>query len=157
MRTLSLGIVLFSFWLLLSGYYTPFLVGMGAAASALCVWIARRMGLVDVEGHPVQLALGAVTFFPWLIVEIFKSSLSVALLVLKGPSAIAPNLIKVKAGQTSQVGINVYGNAITLTPGTITVDVDGDDFTVHALTHETAADLESGVMDRRVQRMERGL
>ncbi|MEL7543841.1 MAG: Na+/H+ antiporter subunit E [Pseudomonadota bacterium] len=157
MRALSLGIVLFGFWLLLSGHYTPFLIGMGAASAALCVWMAQRMGLIDVEGHPVQLALGAVTFFPWLLVEIFKSSFSVAVLVLRGPSAIAPNLIKVRAGQSSQVGINVYGNAITLTPGTITVDVDGDEFTVHALTHETAADLESGTMDRRVQRMERGL
>ena len=77
--------------------------------------------------------------------------------VLRGPSAISPNLIKVKASQASQVGINVYGNSITLTPGTITVDVEGDELTVHALTQSTADDLLEGTMDRRVARMERGL
>lgn len=157
MRAVSLAFALFAFWLLLSGHYTLFLTGLGALSSIGCVFVAKRMNLIDVEGHPVQLLLGSLTYFPWLVWEIAKSTFAVALIVLRGPSAISPNLIKVKASQQSQVGINVYGNSITLTPGTITVDVEGDEFTVHALTHETAADLEEGAMDRRVVRMENGL
>ena len=48
----------------------------------------------------------------------------------------------------------VYANSITLTPGTITLDVQDDKFLVHALTDEAAADLDSGEMDRRVSDME---
>jgi len=98
-----------------------------------------------------------VTYFPWLIWEIAKSTFSVMLIVLRGPSAIAPNLVQITASQATQVGINVYGNSITLTPGTITVDVEDDQFTVHALSQETAEDLVEGTMDRRVVRMENGL
>ena len=157
MRAVSLAVALFGFWLLLSGHYTVFLTTLGALSTLLCVWVGLRMRVVDVEGHPVQLLLGAVTYFPWLIWEIAKSTWYVIGVVLRGPSAISPNLIKVKASQASQVGINVYGNSITLTPGTITVDVEGDELTVHALTQSTADDLLDGTMDRRVARMERGL
>lgn len=157
MRVVSLAVALFLFWLLLSGHYSNFLISLGVLSAVFCAWVARRMNVVDVEGHPVQLLLGSVTYFPWLIWEIAKSTFAVVVIVLRGPSAISPNLIKVIANQKSQVGINVYGNSITLTPGTITVDVEGDEFTVHALTHGTAADLSEGAMDRRVQRMENGL
>ncbi len=157
MRAVSLGIALFAFWLLLSGHYTLFLTGLGFASSIACVLVAKRMNLIDVEGHPIQLLPGAMTYVPWLVWEIAKSTFAVMVIVLRGPSAISPNLIKVKASQKSQVGINVYGNSITLTPGTITVDVEDDEFTVHALTQSTASDLAEGSMDRRVVRMENGL
>lgn len=157
MRAVSLAIALFAFWLLLSGHYTPFLMSLGVISVMLCVWVALRMNVVDIEGHPVHLLPGAVTYMPWLVWEIAKSTFAVIKIVLRGPSAVSPNLINVKASQQSQVAINIYGNSITLTPGTITVDVDGNDFTVHALTQETADDLAEGAMDRRVARMENGL
>jgi multicomponent Na+:H+ antiporter subunit E len=47
-----------------------------------------------------------------------------------------------------------YANSITLTPGTITVALDGHELTVHALTRDGALDLETGAMDRRVTRFE---
>ena len=47
MRLASLAVVLFLFWLALSGHYTTFLVGAGAACAVLCVLIAARMGAVD--------------------------------------------------------------------------------------------------------------
>ncbi len=157
MRVVSLAFVLFGFWLLLSGHYTGFLISLGVLSSAFCAWVALRMRVVDVEGHPLQLVAGGLTYFPWLVWEIAKSTWTVIGIVLRGPSAISPNLIKVRASQKSQVAINVYGNSITLTPGTITVDVEGNEFTVHALTQGTADDLAEGTMDRRVVRMESGL
>jgi multicomponent Na+:H+ antiporter subunit E len=60
----------------------------------------------------------------------------------------------VKAGQRTSLGIATYANSITLTPGTITVGVSGNDLTVHALVREGADDLEAGGMDARVTRFE---
>ncbi|MEL6287899.1 MAG: Na+/H+ antiporter subunit E [Pseudomonadota bacterium] len=154
LRGILLGVVLFAFWLLLSGHYTPLLLGLGLLTCVLCVVLAHRMRTLDIEGFPIHLAFGAVTYFPWLVVEIAKSTLGVAGLILRGPQALSPNIITVRASQRSQVGINVYANSITLTPGTITVDVGDDVLTVHALTQRTAADLEEGVMDQRVRQLE---
>jgi multicomponent Na+:H+ antiporter subunit E len=60
----------------------------------------------------------------------------------------------VRASQKSRVGVNIYANSITLTPGTISVDVHGNDIFVHAIAADGAAEVEAGRMDRRVSRME---
>lgn len=154
LRFISLGAFLFLFWLLLSGHYTAFLIGLGVLSALGCAYIAQRMDIVDIEGHPVHLVTGAVTFIPWLIWEILKSACSVSMLILRPGLPISPTMVTVKASQKTPLGINVYGNSITLTPGTITVGVRGDELTVHAITREGAKDLASGEMDRRVTQFE---
>jgi multicomponent Na+:H+ antiporter subunit E len=154
MRTASLAGFLFAFWLMLSGHYTPFLVVAGAAASILCVYVAMRARILDAEGHPIQLALHTFTYFPWLIAEIAKSAWSVTKVILHPRLPISPTLTVVKSTQRTSAGIATYANSITLTPGTITVNLEGHDLTVHALVRESALDLEKGEMDRRVTRFE---
>jgi len=153
-RFISLGTFLFLFWLPLSGHFTGFLILIGVLSAIGCALMAQRMGIVDVEGHPVHLAAGAVTYIPWLVWEILKSAYGVATLILSPKLPISPTLITVKASQKTALGISIYGNSITLTPGTITVGVKGDELTVHAITRDGAEDLASGRMDRRVTRFE---
>jgi multicomponent Na+:H+ antiporter subunit E len=154
MRMASLAVVLFLFWLALSGHYTTFLVGAGAACAVLCVFIAARMGVVDAEGHPVHLLRGALTYFPWLWWEIAKSAWAVSKLILNPRLPISPTMTQVAATQNTSVGVASYANSITLTPGTITTGVKGNILTVHALTRDGALDLEGGGMDARVTRFE---
>lgn len=154
MRLISLAAFLFAFWLALSGHYTPFLVGVGLASAVLCAIAGRRMLLVDPEGHPLQLLKGVVTYYPWLAWEIVKSAWSVTLIILNPRLPISPTMTRLRATQRSSAAIATYGNSITLTPGTLTVGVDGNDLVVHALTQDGALDLESGRMDRRVSRFE---
>ena len=141
-------------WLLWSGHYNTLLISFGVGSSILVALIARRMQLTDAEGHPVHLLLGLATYVPWLIWAIVKSNIDIAMRILNPRLPISPRMIKVKAGQKTDLGRVIYANSITLTPGTVTVDVEGDEMTVHALTSGTAADLETGDMDRRVTRME---
>jgi multicomponent Na+:H+ antiporter subunit E len=154
MRLASLAVVLFLLWLALSGHYTTFLVGAGAACAVLCVSIAGRMGVVDAEGHPVHLVWGALTYFPWLSREIAKSGWAVSKLILNPRLPITPTMTQVAASQKTTVGVASYANSITLTPGTITTGVKGNVLTVHALTRDGALDLERGGMDARVTRFE---
>jgi multicomponent Na+:H+ antiporter subunit E len=154
MRMASLAVVLFLFWLALSGHYTTFLVGAGAGCAVLCVFIAARMGVVDAEGHPVHLLRGALTYFPWLWWEIAKSAWAVSKLILHPRLPISPTMTQVAATQKTSVGVASYANSITLTPGTITTGVTGNILTVHALTRDGALDLEGGGMDARVTRFE---
>src|SRR5271166_2392020 len=154
MRYVSLAGFLFAFWLALSGHYTPGLIAAGAACAVLCVLAAVRMRVLDEEAHPIELFFRALTYFPWLAGEIVKSALSVAKIILNPRLPIAPTVTVVRASQRTPVGVVTYANSITLTPGTITVGLDGPELTVHALTPEGALDLETGGMDRRVTRFE---
>jgi multicomponent Na+:H+ antiporter subunit E len=154
MRLISLASFLFAFWLALSGHYTVVLVVAGAASAVGSVLAAIRMRAVDAEGHPIELFPGAVTYFPWLIWQITKSAWGVTKIVLHPRLPISPMMTVVRASQKSRAGVAAYANSITLTPGTITVGVNGNDLTVHALVREGALDLESGRMDSRVSRFE---
>lgn len=156
MRTLSLAIAMSGFWLALSGHYTPFLLLIGFLSVLAVLYISSRMGLIDSEGHPIHLFPAAFTYVPWLIVEILKSAWSVTKAILSPSLAISPTMTVVRASQRTNAGLATYANSITLTPGTITVAVNGNEFTIHALHSAGADDLEGGGMDQRVHQFERG-
>jgi multicomponent Na+:H+ antiporter subunit E len=154
MRHIVLGGLLFAFWLVLSGHYTPMLVMAGAVSAALCVLAMIRVRVADEEGQPFELLWGAVTYYPWLIGEIAKSAWSVTKVILHPRLPISPTMTVVRASQKTTAGVATYANSITLTPGTITVGVNGNELVIHALVVEGAIDLEGGGMDRRVSRFE---
>ncbi len=150
----SSAVVLFVFWLLLSGFFTAFLVTVGALTAIAIVALGRRMEVVDHEGHPIHLSWRALGYWPWLAKEIVKSAWGVSRIIVHPRLPISPTLVRAKTSQKSAVGVVTYANSITLTPGTISVDVREGEILVHALTREGAAGLLEGEMDRRVTRFE---
>ena len=152
-HSISLGAVLFAVWLVLSGHYTFFIISLGILSSALVVSIMQRMDLIDHEGHPIHLTWRAFTYIPWLMIEIIKANIDVLKLILSPSLPATPTLFRVKASQTTDLGKVIYANSITLTPGTISVDIANGEILVHALTRAGAEDLMNGEMDRRVTRM----
>lgn len=150
----SSAVVLFVFWLLLSGYFEPFLITAGAGAAIGVVLLARRMDVIDHEGHPVHLGWRALHYWPWLAKEIVKSAWDVARIVVTPRLPISPRLVRARTSQKTPVGVVTYANSITLTPGTISVEVGSGEILVHALTRESAQGLLEGEMDRRVTRFE---
>ena len=153
-RRVSLAVVLMTIWLLLSGHYEPLFFFLGAASVALVVWVAIRMDVVDHEGHPIQLTFRLLAYIPWLTLEIVKSNLHVARRVLDPRLPVSPRVFTVRASQKTAVGRTIYANSITLTPGTVTIDVRGKVLEVHALTDDSADALKSGLMDARVVHFE---
>jgi multicomponent Na+:H+ antiporter subunit E len=156
MRVISFGIILYLFWLALSGYFKAFLLIGGLLCTLVVLYLARRMKLIDRESYPAHLFPAAFTYWPWLLWEIVKAGWAVTKAVLRPKLDISPTMTRVIASQASPEGIATYGNSITLTPGTITTGVDGNILTVHALERGGAIDLEEGGMDARVTRFERG-
>jgi multicomponent Na+:H+ antiporter subunit E len=154
LRALSLVVILFAFWLLLSGYFVPFLLTMGVMSAVAVAMLGRRMDLVDHEGHPIRLSWRLIFYWPWLFKEIVKSAWAVARIILDPRLPVSPTLVHAKTSQKTTVGVVTYANSITLTPGTISVDVKRGEILVHALTREAAAGLLEGEMDRRVTRFE---
>ena len=154
MRALSLVVILFAFWLLLSGYFVPFLLTMGAVSAVAVAMLGRRMDLIDHEGYPIRLSWRLIFYWPWLFKEIAKSAWDVSRIILNPRLPISPTLVRAKTSQKTTVGVVTYANSITLTPSTISVDVKQGEILVHALTREAAAGLLEGEMDRRVTRFE---
>lgn len=149
-RLISAFLALYLFWLVLSGYFTAFLLSAGAASAVAVVWFAQRMDVIDAEGHPVQLGWRIVTYWAWLSKEIVKSALNVSRIIVDPRLPISPTLVKFRPTQKTTVGLVVHANSITLTPGTITIEASKGEFLVHALTRAGAEGVTTGDMDRRV-------
>lgn len=155
MKSLALFFGLALLWLLLSGLYKPLLLGLGLASCVLVVLLVRRMETVDKESVPLSLGWRILPYWVWLLKEILMSSLSVSRIVLSPRLPISPRMLRVQALPKGEVARVVLGNSITLTPGTLVTDIDENGLvTVHALTAETAADVQAGGMNRRVQALE---
>lgn len=154
LHALSLGLVLYCLWLLLSGYFQALLLSLGGLSVIAIVWIAHRMDVIDHEGHPIHLTARAFLYWPWLIGEIVKSNIDVAKIIIRRKMPISPMVIEIKSNQETELGQVIFANSITLTPGTVTIAIDRDIMVVHALTREAADGLQTGVMDRRVTAME---
>ena len=154
MRAFSLGLVLVILWLLLSGHTAPLLLGLGLVSVLAVVLIAWRMDLIDPEGHPIHLVSRAIPYWAWLLIEIFKANIDVAQAIVRPRMPIRPTVLRLKAGQKSDLGRVIYANSITLTPGTVTLAVEGEAFEIHALTPGAAEGLLNGDMNRRAMVME---
>ena len=157
LRALGLGAILFIFWLLLSGHYTDtLLIGLGLGSCGLVVGLAMRMDLVDHEGVPLQLGGRFWVYFPWLMKEIFIANVNVARVILNPKLPISPVVTHFRASQESDLGKTIYANSITLTPGTITTSIQGQDLEIHALTLKDIDGREEDQMDHRVSWVESG-
>ena len=154
LHALNLSVVLFAVWFVLSGHDSALMLTFGALSALAVAGIARRMALADHEGHPLHLGWSAPGYWIWLAWQIVAANLDVARRVLDPRLPISPTVIRLRASQRSELGRVIYANSITLTPGTVTIDVEGDELVVHALSGSAARVLESGSMDRRVSRME---
>lgn len=153
-HAINLGLFLFAVWLLLSGHYTPLLLLLGMLSTLLVVFLATRADLIDRETQPVLIKPSVLYYWAWLGREIIKSNIDVTRRILSPGMPISPTIFTVRADQKTELGRVTYANSITLVPGTVTVEVNEDVFTVHALTQEMAADLKRGEMNRRVCNVE---
>ena len=156
MRIAVVACVLFGLWLLFSGLFAPLLLAFGALSSIFVAWIAQRMGLLTPEPDSTWLRpLRCLTYMPWLAWQVAKSNADVALRILMPSKGISPRVVTLPSSQASDLARSVYANSITMTPGTISIDVTGDVITVHALSREGAEDLATGEMDAQVSALER--
>lgn len=146
---IGLIVALSVFWLGNSGHYTPLLLSLGGVSIALTVFLTHRLGGIDRESAPYVRLWGFITYMPWLFWEIAKSNFAVIQACLKADLDISPALVKVKTNCKSDLAKVTFANSITLTPGTVTVEIEGDKLLVHALYESSAGPGAFDEMDRR--------
>lgn len=136
-------------WFGLSGMTKPLILAFGAASVILSAILAYRFDILDRESSPYARMPQLMMYWAWLVVEIFKANWVVIKACLRSNLDINPALVKVKTGCESDLAKTVFANSITLTPGTVSVAVEGDKILVHALYEEEAGPGAFDEMDRR--------
>jgi multicomponent Na+:H+ antiporter subunit E len=154
LQLVSAFVALYAFWVLLSGFFTPFLLTAGLGCAAAVVWFGWRMNVIDRESFPVALTPRLLPYWLWLIKEIVKAGWDVSKIIVHPRLPISPRMVTFAPTQKSAVGLVIHANSITLTPGTITVEAQPGEFLVHALTRAGADGVVSGDMDARVSACE---
>jgi multicomponent Na+:H+ antiporter subunit E len=154
MQTVVLFLSLVVLWLLWSGLYLPLMLFLGLASCLLVMWLVKRFQTLDHESVPLHLGVGIFAYWGWLLKEIAISSLQVTRIILTPKLQISPTMVSIQCKSAGQVRQVLFANSITLTPGTLTTDIDENGLvTVHALTQEGAQGVVSGDMNDRVARL----
>jgi len=155
-------IVLFTllagFWLLLSGqWHNPLLLAFGLASSLFAAWIGARLNQAGPAGPGPVLLLRLPAYLVWLTRKVVRSNIDVVKCIWKPTQyPISPTLRRLPTLQRTAIGKTIYANSITLTPGTVAVEVTETEILVHALTQAALEELAAGEMNRRVQQVEGG-
>ncbi len=155
MNHIALIAALAGLWLILSGIFKPLLLAFGAASVVLAYIAARRCGPIDETVSPWRYALRGPVYWVWLLIQIGKANYAVMQATLSRDAAVSPIMFTTPLHECTDLGRTIMANSITLTPGTVTVEVHECDALVHALTEEFADLGEEPEMDRRVTDLEK--
>jgi len=154
-RVTLLLLVLACFWLALSGFFKPLLLALGALSCFFVAWVTLRKSLIDERSVLTQIHWGAwCRYNLWLVGQIVQAGIDVSRRILDPKMPISPTVDKVPA-DLPELGKVIYANSITLTPGTVSINLTGDGIIVHSLTRENIEALHEGEMYRRVRELVR--
>ena len=133
--TAVLFVTLMLFWLMLSGKLDTDVLIVGAVAS-LIIALLYRDGLsffTEFRFTPQAIVAG-FRYYGYFLRELFKSNLNMAAIVLSPSLPITPGIVKVRTRLKSRMGRLMLANSITLTPGTLTVEIAGEWLYIHCVT-----------------------
>jgi len=144
-------LMLSGFWVLLSGKFDVFHLSLGVICSLIIAYLSHDLLFANVRVGDVRVIVQRfIGYIPWLIREIVMSNFHVAYLALSPKMPIDPKVITFRTKLESDISWVTLANSITLTPGTITMDIEEREFVVHALDRKVADDLDTGEMEDRV-------
>ena len=150
LRRVAVFVILFAFWLVFSGHFDPLHLTLGVVCSALVAALSYDLLLPSLPSSTWPLLTSRfLLYLPWLLYEIVLANLHVVYLVLR-PGLIRPRVVRFTTRLKSELAQVTLGNSITLTPGTITMDIQDGEFHIHAVSEKAAASLMTGDMERRV-------
>ncbi len=145
--------ILMSSWLLWSGIYKPLLIGLGVFSCLLSLWLAQRTGFFR-HAIPLRSLVRLPALSCWVLKEMVKSSIAVVRVVLSPSLPIQPELVEFTTSEKTDPGKVILGNVITMSPGTVTIDVDENRLLVHCLTADSAETLRGREVEHRTARLE---
>lgn len=148
LRYIALLVSLTILWCLLSGYWQPLLLTLGATSVGFVMLLSHQMNIVDDDSLPIRMLGKMLLFWVKLLVKIVKSNLAVAWQIIGGNNKAHPTVVKLPLpqswGEHHDLDKVMYANAVTLTPGTASLDIAANDLVVHCLQKDSADELLQG-------------
>ena len=151
--SLATWVMLFVLWIILSGKFDVFHLAAGLLTIGIVAWLQSFLVPMRGENEPRLRLIPVLFYIPWLFWQMVLSAVFVARLILWDREEIDPRIVVFRSNQPSVVHHTVFANSITLTPGTLTVDLQGDRYLVHAICARTENELLNGPMARKVARL----
>lgn len=151
---ITLAITLLGFWLIVSGSFDIQHLVAGSIVSTLISCYSITIFNYKLKIFNITKILLFVKFIIALIIEITKANVYVARIVLHPALPISPGFVRIKTGLKSEFLIAILANSISLTPGTLSVDVDKDEILVHLLTAESGKNLNKWIILRILKKLE---
>ena len=147
-RILIKTVLFFLIWVALSGKFNYLHLTIGLGLSFGIAWL----NTFPLTGDRIRVSwLGMLAYIPWLFSRILASSMHMARLILDPKLPIDPHLFDHNISLPNQAAVVLFGNSITLTPGTITVEVSSDQLTVHSIDPPSSNDILSGTLEKKVK------
>ena len=155
MRFVLTALIMFAFWIFLSGKFSFILLLSGVISSLLVSYMSNDLliGNGDIKLGFIR-TIRFIRFLPWLLWQIVLANIDLAIRTLHPKMPINPMLINFKNNLKTDLGMVILANSITLTPGTVTIDVNENEFLVHVISEKAAQSLISGEMQARVKKIE---
>lgn len=151
-------ISLMIFWVIMSGFIDVIHLSMGVVTVAgVLVFnnkLKRHQFFEDDMNDLSELRFGrAFYYFFWMIYQIILAGFHVLRVITSPKMPIKPTVVTFRANLPSAHAKMILGNSITLTPGTLTIDIEGDLFTVHALTSKSYEGIVNDEMPKQVLKL----
>lgn len=154
MRVTAASAVVLAFWLVISASLAPADLLLGATLSVLLGWWSTRfLWARDAPRLSPRQWIALLRYLAAFAVTVFRAALHVARVVLDPALPIEPRLVVCNTRLQQRASRVAFALSVTLTPGTLTVDVDGAAFLVHCLDDESARWLLAGELERQVARV----
>ncbi len=155
MSFLITTIVMFLFWILLSGEFTFILITSGVVASLITAYLSHDIfvGKADLKTETGRV-FKFIVYIPWLLWEIILANVEIAYLVLNPKPLVDPQIVRFKNDLKTDLGIVTLAHSITLTPGTVTVEANREEFVIHAIWQKSADGIIGGEMQQKVKKIE---
>jgi len=127
---------------------------LGALSCLFVSWLSIKLNIFSENSEHLKINIRALGYVPWLLKEIVKSNLHVARIILDPRLPVQPQALWITASQKTDTALAIHANSITLTPGTISLEVEGKKLHVHAITDHTAQGVKDGDIDKKVAGLE---
>ncbi len=150
--------LLFGFWVLLNGKWNGEIAIVGViVCAALYAFMVAFMGYSPKQEWKIARRLPRIiSYFFYLVKEVFASSWGTMKLIWSPEKEIEPRVTSFRTRLRTDAGKVVLANSITMTPGTITVDVQDDLFLIHCLDESFDVGQEGFEMEDRIMKIEGG-
>lgn len=142
------------FWIMLSGEFSAILLGFAVLYSLIVAYFTHDLFVEKFRNYSLKHFIKLLFYIPWSLWQIVIANIQIVRIVLDPKLPIDPDTVRCKTDLKTDLGLTILGNSITLTPGTVTLDIENGEILVHAICSEHKQEIIDRVIEKKVLQIE---